>query len=139
MYFVYLLKSKKAKRLYLGYTNDLRKRFAEHNQRLAKATKPYTPWQIVYYEAYLSKGEAIHREHNLKLRANAWNQLKRRIKKSINTDYVWGLTKTINYDRKKNPATNEKINSFNNNYFSNKLFFGSIGFCDWPNDPANYF
>lgn len=83
MYFVYLLKSKKSKRLYLGYTNDLRKRFAEHNQGLVKATKPYIPWQIVYYEAYLSKEEAIHREHNLKLRANAWNQLKRRIRKSI--------------------------------------------------------
>ena len=84
MYFVYLLKSKKSKILYLGYTNDLRKRFTEHNQGLVKSTKPYIPWQIVYYEAYLSKEEAVHREHNLKLRANAWNQLKRRIKKSIN-------------------------------------------------------
>jgi putative endonuclease len=86
MYFVYLLKSKKSKKLYLGYTNNLRKRLAEHNQGLSRATKPYTPWRIVYYEAYFSKEEAIRREHNLKLRANAWNQLKRRIKKSINAD-----------------------------------------------------
>lgn len=87
MYFVYILKSKKSKRLYLGYTNDIRKRLKEHNQGLAKSTKPYIPWQIVYYEAYLSEKEARHREHNLKLRANAWNQLKRRIKESIkNTD-----------------------------------------------------
>lgn len=83
MYFVYILKSKKFKKLYLGYTNDLRKRLKEHNQGLAKATRPYIPWQIVYYEAYLSEKEARHREHNLKLRANAWNQLKRRIKESI--------------------------------------------------------
>ena len=86
MYFAYILKSKKFKRLYLGYTNDLRKRLKEHNRGLAKATRSYIPWQIVYYEAYLSEKEAQHREHTLKLRANAWNQLKRRIKKSINTD-----------------------------------------------------
>jgi len=86
MYFVYLLKSKKSRKLYLGYTNNLKKRLTEHNQGLSRAIKPYIPWQIVYYEAYFSKEEAIRREHNLKLRANAWNQLKRRIKKSINAD-----------------------------------------------------
>lgn len=83
MYFTYVLKSKRFKRLYLGYTNNLRRRIEEHNQGLVEATRPYLPWQIVYYEAYLSKEEAVHREHNLKLRANAWNQLKRRIRKSI--------------------------------------------------------
>lgn len=83
MYFFYILKSKKSKKLYLGYTNDLKKRFKEHNRGLVESTKPYLPWRIVYYEAYFSKEEAILREHNLKLRANAWNQLKQRIKKSI--------------------------------------------------------
>lgn len=86
MHFFYIIKSRKSKKLYLGYTNDLRKRIKEHNQGLSKATKPYIPWYIVYYEAYLSKEEAIKREHNLKLRANAWNQLKSRIKQSINVD-----------------------------------------------------
>lgn len=83
MHFVYILKSKKFKRLYLGYTNNLRKRLGEHNQGLVKATQPYIPYQPVYFEAYLSEKEARHREHNLKLRANAWNQLKRRIQRSI--------------------------------------------------------
>lgn len=86
MYFFYILKSKKFKKLYLGYTNDLRKRLSEHNKGLSKATKPYIPWRLVYYEAYLSKQEAITRENNLKLRANAWNQLKSRIKQSLNTN-----------------------------------------------------
>ena len=83
MYFAYIIKSKKSKKLYLGYTDNLRKRLQEHNKGSVKSTKPYIPWKIVYYEAYLSKEEAIRRESNLKLRANAWNQLKRRIKKSI--------------------------------------------------------
>ncbi len=83
MYFTYILKSKKSKKLYLGYTNNLQKRFAQHNQGLIKSTKPYLPWGITYYEAYFSKEDATHREQNLKLRANAWNQLKLRIRKSI--------------------------------------------------------
>jgi putative endonuclease len=86
MYFFYILKSERLKRLYTGYTNNLQKRVEEHNQGLVKSTKPYLPWKIVYYEAYLSKEEAIQREHNIKLRANAWNQLKRRVRKSLNTD-----------------------------------------------------
>jgi len=72
--------------LYLGCTNNLRERLKEHNQGLVKSTLLYAPWKLVYYEAYLSKKEAFHREQNLKLRANAWNQLKRRIKESINAD-----------------------------------------------------
>ena len=86
MYFLYILKSRKLKRLYIGYTDNLKKRFNEHNKGLVKSTKPYLPWKIVYYEAYFSREEAVHREHNLKLRANAWNQLKMRIKESLNTD-----------------------------------------------------
>ena len=73
MYFVYILKNKKFKRLYLGCTNNLRERLKEHNQGLVKSTLLYAPWKLVYYEAYLSKKEAFHREQNLKLRANAWN------------------------------------------------------------------
>jgi len=83
MYFVYILKSKKNKQLYVGCTNNLRERLREHNNGLVKSTRPYVPWRLVYYEAYLSEEEAFHREHNLKLRANAWNQLKRRIQKSL--------------------------------------------------------
>jgi putative endonuclease len=83
MHFVYILKSKHFNRLYIGYTNNLRERLKEHNQGISKATKPYVPWQLTYYEAYSSKEEALQREHNLKLRSNAWNQLRRRIRKSI--------------------------------------------------------
>jgi len=38
------------------------------------------------FEAYKIEDEARHREHNLKLRANAFNQLKRRISKSLKFD-----------------------------------------------------
>ena len=83
MHIVYILRSRKNKQLYIGCTDNLTKRIGEHNAGLVQSTRPYIPWQIVYYEAYLFQKEAYHRELNLKLRSNAWNQLKRRISGSI--------------------------------------------------------
>ena len=83
MFYVYIIKSKKDGNLYTGSTNDLKRRFFEHNKGLCKSTKTRIPFQLVYYEAYVSEKDARGREHNLKLRANALSQLKRRIKNSL--------------------------------------------------------
>ena len=80
MFFVYILQSKKDKDLYFGYTDNLRRRFKEHNSGLVTSTKPRAPFMLVYYEAYASKQDAVKREHNLKLQAKALVQLKNRIK-----------------------------------------------------------
>ena len=85
MFFVYILKSKKDENLYIGYTNNLRKRLKEHNLGLVRSTKSRKPFYLVYYEAYSVKEEATKREHNLKLRAKALRQLKNRIKVSLET------------------------------------------------------
>lgn len=86
MFYVYILKSKKDGDLYTGSTNDLKRRFSEHNRGLCRATKNRVPFLLIYYEAYTSEKDAREREHNLKLRANALNQLKRRIKNSLKFD-----------------------------------------------------
>lgn len=39
--------------------------------------------EVVYYESYKNRKEAIHRKNSLKLYAKAWAQLKRRIEKSL--------------------------------------------------------
>ena len=83
MFFVYILKSDKDNNLYLGCANDLRKRLKEHNSGLVSSTKYRSPLRLVYYEAYRSKKDAFHREHNLKLRGQALTQLKQRISLSI--------------------------------------------------------
>jgi putative endonuclease len=49
MFFVYIIQSKKDKELYIGYTNDLRKRFKEHNLGLSRSTKLRLPFKLVYY------------------------------------------------------------------------------------------
>jgi len=83
MFYTYIIKSIKDNNCYIGYTSNLRKRLKEHNFKLNKSTKHRTPFKIIYYEAYASKDDAIKREHNLKLRARAFRQLKLRIKKSL--------------------------------------------------------
>jgi len=65
-FYVYILQSIKNKRLYIGYTKDLRKRLKEHNNGLNFLTKPYVPWQVIHYEAYLNEKDAKRREKYLK-------------------------------------------------------------------------
>jgi putative endonuclease len=83
MFYVYLLKSEKDGDLYTGSTNDLKRRFSEHNNGTCESTKKRAPFKLVYYESYVAEKDAREREHNLKLRANALGQLKRRIKNSL--------------------------------------------------------
>jgi len=83
MFYVYILKSLKDKMLYTGSTNDLRKRLQQHNQGQVNSTKLRKPFILIYYEAYKDEHDARIREKNLKLRANASTQLKRRIQGSL--------------------------------------------------------
>lgn len=66
MFYNYVLQSKKNNKLYIGYTTDLRKRLKEHNQGLNESTKPYRPWELIYYEACLNEKDAKRREKYLK-------------------------------------------------------------------------
>jgi putative endonuclease len=69
--------------LYYGYTNDLKKRLFDHNKGKSFSTKNHR-WKLIYYEAYLSQEDARKRERQIKQFGQAWAQLRRRIKKSLN-------------------------------------------------------
>ncbi len=58
MFYVYVLKSQKDDNLYFGYSTDLKKRFAEHNQGKVDSTRSRRPLDLVYYEAYKSENDA---------------------------------------------------------------------------------
>ncbi|HEY4514263.1 MAG TPA: GIY-YIG nuclease family protein [Candidatus Paceibacterota bacterium] len=75
MHYVYTLCSTKDKKLYIGCTNNLRRRLAQHNDGESFATAPRRPWKLLYYEAYLAEEDAIHREKSLKLRGQARKHL----------------------------------------------------------------
>jgi len=79
MFYTYLLRSLKNEKLYIGYTNDLKKRLGEHNKRLVTSTKKYAPWELIYYEAFKDESCARSRESKLKYFGKAYGQLKGRI------------------------------------------------------------
>lgn len=83
MYYVYLIKSKNDNKLYIGITNDLRKRFSEHNQGLNQSTKYRRLFGLIYYEAYKSQKDARLREVKLKKFKNLYAELKKRILNSL--------------------------------------------------------
>lgn len=61
-----MLKSKKDGDWYIGSTNNLIQRIDRHNKGYVPATKDRRPFELVYYEACLSKKLAIAREKSLK-------------------------------------------------------------------------
>lgn len=66
MYYVYVLQSKKHDKLYIGYTTNLEKRVTKHNSGESLSTKPYMPYRLIFYEAFLNKKDAKAREEYLK-------------------------------------------------------------------------
>jgi putative endonuclease len=77
--YVYLLRSLRDGKFYVGWTTDLRRRINEHNSRLVKSTKSRTPFELMYYEAYRDAELAKSRERSLKHNPNMLRLLKRRL------------------------------------------------------------
>ncbi len=72
MFYVYFLVSKINKdEIYIGSTNNLTKRFKEHNSGQVFSTKTHRPWSLIYYEAYNQEKLARIREQRLKHHGNA--------------------------------------------------------------------
>ena len=78
-YCVYILQSKKDKSIYIGYTNDLKRRAEEHNKGLCISTKDKKPLRFIAYEAYASEADARTRERRLKQFRNTYKELIKRI------------------------------------------------------------
>jgi len=66
MHYVYTLLSEKDGYFYTGSTNDLKRRFEEHNTGRVNSTKNRIPLKLIYYEACLNPEDTIKREKYLK-------------------------------------------------------------------------
>ena len=67
MFYVYLIESQNDPRQrYIGLTEDLRKRMAEHNGGEAKHTSKFAPWRVVTYVAFDNRQKAAEFEKYLK-------------------------------------------------------------------------
>jgi putative endonuclease len=70
-FYVYILASRIGGTLYVGVTNDLVRRVAEHRQKLTKGfTKKYGVGRLIYFEQFDDAESAIRREKRLK----SWNR-----------------------------------------------------------------
>ena len=64
--YVYVLRSLKSGRWYIGCTNDIRKRFNENKNNKSTYTKGKGPFELIYYEASRNKLDGFAREKCLK-------------------------------------------------------------------------
>lgn len=83
MYYVYMLKSKKDGKCYIGSTIDLRNRLKLHNEGKVSSTQYRRPLILVYYEAYLSEKDARKREQMLKNYGQGITNIYKRISNSL--------------------------------------------------------
>lgn len=74
MYYVYLIRNLKTAETYIGYTEDLKRRFKEHKNR--------NP-ELIYYEAYKSEKDARVREYKLKQRGQTVRRLREKLSDSL--------------------------------------------------------
>ena len=66
MFYVYAIVSSVRQYIYVGLTNDVERRFIEHNKGENRSTKAYKPFRLILKEEYETRIEARNREKYLK-------------------------------------------------------------------------
>jgi putative endonuclease len=66
MYFVYVLKSLKDHKYYIGSTSDIDARLLYHNSGRQRSTKHRIPFILIRTETYPDKSEALKRGKQIK-------------------------------------------------------------------------
>ena len=85
-YYVYILTNKNKTVLYVGVTNNISRRLAEHLLNKSTFTKKYNCKYLIYYEFHSSIAKAIEREKQIK----SWKRLKKEeLVRSINPDFLF--------------------------------------------------
>ena len=85
-YYVYIA-TNRTRSLYIGVTNDLQRRQAEHATGQSRFTAKYKINRIVYYETFLDVNQAIAREKQLK----GWRRSKKiALIESMNPEWTEG-------------------------------------------------
>ncbi|MFH1656709.1 MAG: GIY-YIG nuclease family protein [Candidatus Nealsonbacteria bacterium] len=65
-YYIYVLFSGKDRKLYIGYSTNLKQRIKQHICGEVKSTKNRRPLYLIYYEVFCLKSDAEAREKYLK-------------------------------------------------------------------------
>ncbi|MCK9210383.1 MAG: GIY-YIG nuclease family protein [Ignavibacteriaceae bacterium] len=62
MFHVYILRSEKDEKRYVGFTTNLERRLSEHQTGCVTSTKNYRPLQLIHSEEFFNKLETEQRE-----------------------------------------------------------------------------
>ena len=62
MFHVYVLRSEKTGRRYVGSSQDIEARLQQHNTGQSLATKHGAPWKLIHQEEFPTRAEAVRRE-----------------------------------------------------------------------------
>jgi putative endonuclease len=65
-FYVYVLISLMDNKFYVGYTEDIKRRMEEHTLGKVISTRNRRPLQLIHYEMYIDKEDALSREVFLK-------------------------------------------------------------------------
>ncbi|HOW25064.1 MAG TPA: GIY-YIG nuclease family protein [Bacteroidales bacterium] len=65
-YYTYVLLSLKSQKTYVGQTHDLEERVKAHNEGRSSYTRGRGPWELVYFEEFFTRAEAMEREKYFK-------------------------------------------------------------------------
>jgi putative endonuclease len=69
MYFAYVIKSKKDESFYKGHCQNLQERLKQHNKGMTRSIKSKIPFELIYFEEFETRIEAIKREKYFKTAA----------------------------------------------------------------------
>ncbi|MBI5127330.1 GIY-YIG nuclease family protein [Candidatus Roizmanbacteria bacterium] len=82
-FYTYVLLSLKDNQFYIGYSSNLKERIKEHSSGKNTSTNPRRPLKLIYYEAHLSKVDAMRREKYFKTEKGK-SSLRQMIRESLN-------------------------------------------------------
>jgi putative endonuclease len=83
MFCTYVLYSSDFEKIYIGQTSNLEHRLLNHNSLGNNHwTRNFQPWEVLFYEDFQTRSEAINREKQLK--------------SSRGRDYIWNIVREKN-------------------------------------------
>lgn len=66
MHYLYVIESIKEQLLYIGITDDIKRRIWSHNKKLNISTKAYAPYKLLFFAGFPDKSKAAKFEKYLK-------------------------------------------------------------------------
>ncbi len=66
MFYVYVLLSEQTGRTYVGSTDDVDRRFHQHNAGYSLSTRHGRPWRLLHVESFKTRSEAVRKERYYK-------------------------------------------------------------------------